>query len=162
MGPSGFKPTLMTGTATTIPILLFFIFEEEYMTDELTVFIPLLIGILYILILITLIIASFIDPGIIRRFDIKNIAIKERYNMDKQRIASRIFHLGHIMTYKYCYTCGIIRPNRSTHCAECNNCVERLDHHCPWIGHCAGKRNYIYFFIFLTFCQLFLLNGFPL
>ena len=154
MGPSGFKPTLMTGTATTIPILLFFIFEAEYMTDELTVFIPLLIGILYILILITLIIASFIDPGIIRRFDIKNIAIKERYNMDKQRIASRIFHLGHIMTYKYCYTCGIIRPNRSTHCAECNNCVERLDHHCPWIGHCAGKRNYIYFFIFLTLINI--------
>ena len=74
--------------------------------------------------------------------------------MDKQRIVSRIFQLGHIMTYKYCYTCGIIRPNRSTHCAECNNCVERLDHHCPWIGHCAGKRNYIYFFIFLTLINI--------
>ena len=154
MGPSSFKPTLMTGTATTIPIILFFIFEAEYMSDELTVFIPILIGILYILILINLIIASFIDPGIIRRFDIKNIQIKEQYGMDKNRIASRIFHLGHIMTYKYCYTCGIIRPNRSTHCAECNNCVERLDHHCPWIGHCAGKRNYIYFFIFLTLINI--------
>ena len=154
MGPSSFKPTLMTGTATTIPIILFFFFEAEYMTDELTVFIPILIGILYILILINLLTASFIDPGIIRRFDIKNIAIKEQYDMDKQRIVSRIFQLGHIMTYKYCYTCGIIRPNRSTHCAECNNCVERLDHHCPWIGHCAGKRNYIYFFIFLTLINI--------
>ena len=151
-GPSNFKPTLMTGTAITIGTLLFLIFESDYLNDEITVFIPILISILYLLIIVLLIIASFCDPGIIRKFYInKQLNNKER---DNQKVVGKIFHLGHIMSYKYCYTCGIIRPNRSTHCSECNNCVERLDHHCPWMGNCAGKRNYIYFFIFLTLLNI--------
>ena len=152
-GPSGFKPTLMTGMAITIPIILFFIFEADYLSDELTAFIPVLITILYIIILVNLILATFCDPGIIRKFYIQNNNINEK-EKNKKRIISRIFHLGKIINYKYCYTCGIMRPIKSTHCGVCNNCVERLDHHCPWIGNCTGKRNYIYFFIFLALINL--------
>ena len=152
-GPSGFKPTLMTATAITIPIILFFIFEADYLSDELTAFIPVLITILYIIILVNLILATFCDPGVIRKFYIQNNNINEK-DKNNKRIISRIFHLGKIISYKYCYTCGIMRPIKSTHCGVCNNCVERLDHHCPWIGNCAGKRNYIYFFIFLALINL--------
>ena len=150
-GPCSFRPTLMTGCALTVPTILFLSFNFQFMKNELSIIIPIIILIIYILSLIFLLIASFIDPGIIRRFNI-NIDHNDYFNFVRKE--SKIFHLGYVLNYKYCPSCGIIRPNRSTHCHDCNNCVERLDHHCPWIGNCAGKRNYKFFFIFLILLNI--------
>ena len=56
---------------------------------------------------------------------------------------------GRLVKIKYCYSCFIYRPPRTVHCAACGCCIERLDHHCPWIGTCVGKRNYKYFILFM-------------
>ncbi|KAI6782577.1 Palmitoyltransferase-like protein [Emericellopsis cladophorae] len=51
---------------------------------------------------------------------------------------------------KHCRTCNIWRPPRAHHCRLCDNCIETHDHHCVWLNNCVGKRNYRYFFVFVT------------
>jgi len=52
--------------------------------------------------------------------------------------------------YTICPDCVVRRPARSRHCQCCDRCVEKFDHHCPWLSNCVGARNLGLFYLFLA------------
>ena len=104
-------------------------------------------SILYIIEVYSTIKGGCTDPGILPR---QNADIY--YTTSKPNLKYRIN--GHIMKLNYCYSCSLFRPPRTSHCAICDNCVERFDHHCLWLGTCVGKRNYKYFYFLIGFLNL--------
>ena len=150
MGPSSFRPTLISFFIVTLPVTLFISYNSKFYKEKLSIFIPLISFLIYIITIILLMITSFCDSGILLRFELENHIIEDRKHV-------KIFQLGFIREYKYCTSCKIIRPGRSSHCGDCDNCVEKFDHHCPWIGGCVGKRNYKYFYFFLLILNILII-----
>ena len=99
-------------------------------------------SLLYIVHIYSMIKGGCTDPGILPRQNDDLYYSTCRINM-RYRVG------GHIVKYNYCYSCYLFRPPRTSHCAVCDNCVERFDHHCLWLGTCIGKKNYKYFYALL-------------
>jgi len=144
---------LVIGTST-----LFFAVDCPYLATEITPAIPVVSGVLFIFVLSNLLKTSLSDPGIIPRASLAEAESIER-EIEQPGVGQayrppprtkEIQVKGQPMKLKYCFTCKIFRPPRASHCSICDNCVERFDHHCPWVGNCVGKRNYRYFYLFLV------------
>mmetsp|Transcript_17121 Transcript_17121/g.28879 ORF Transcript_17121/g.28879 Transcript_17121/m.28879 type:complete len:326 (+) Transcript_17121:2768-3745(+) len=82
------------------------------------------------------IVLACVDPGY----------LKNRSQIDfMQRL--KIFDSSQL-----CPECETIRTSRSRHCIICHRCVDRYDHHCPWINNCVGVRNHNVFLLYIL-CQ---------
>ena len=68
--------------------------------------------------------------------------------------------LQFIDSTQLCPDCCTIRTSRSRHCSVCNHCVERFDHHCPWINNCVGLRNHNSFLFYILFQTALVLTVF--
>jgi len=129
-----------------VPSLLWQIKTGPFFSDRYSPIIPILVELFQIASVAFLLCTAFSDPGIMPRLKDKDALGREKFPPRHHDLVLR----GHNFKIKYCMTCSIYRPPRCTHCAVCDNCIERFDHHCPWIGNCIGKRNYWLFFTFVT------------
>jgi hypothetical protein len=68
--------------------------------------------------------------------------------------------LATIDSTSLCADCCTIRTSRSRHCSICGHCVERFDHHCPWVNNCVGVGNHMPFYFFIVSMFLTLLVDF--
>lgn len=74
-----------------------------------------------------------------------------------QEVCTEYLNLLRMGEFKQiCVICRSRRRLRSHHCKECGRCVDRLDHHCPWIDNCVGLKNQrsFYWFILVLFAAL--------
>ena len=128
-------------TAPYLLMLIILILEK----DNLSIIYPIIItSTLYLIELVSTLLGGCSDPGIIARQ-------RMDYYYNTNRPTLKYVINGHVYSLNYCYSCSAYRPPRTSHCSLCDNCVERFDHHCLWLGTCIGKRNYRYFY-FLTTC----------
>jgi palmitoyltransferase ZDHHC9/14/18 len=149
------------------PVAIFCVFVARKLIDEFEdhwgVSIMVAVIVLAVLDLFLLLLTSGRDPGIIPRNahppepeDFEG-SIETGAGQTPQLRMPRVKDVivnGITVKIKYCDTCMLYRPPRCSHCSICNNCVEKFDHHCPWVGQCIGLRNYRFFFMFILCATL--------
>ncbi|KAF7708746.1 hypothetical protein HF521_017803 [Silurus meridionalis] len=141
----------LTLSLIVLTTTLFFIFDCPFLMDHLTICIPVIAGLLFLLVIITLLRTSFTDPGILPRALPDEAADIER-QIDNCGSATyrppprtkEILINGQLVKLKYCFTCKMFRPPRTSHCSLCDNCVAQL----PLFLHFIVSLSFLISFIF--------------
>ena len=71
-------------------------------------------------------------------------------------LANKILFSGYISNYLFLLLVNPGIPGKENYQ---DIFINNYDHHCPWIGKCVGKYNFIIFYLFLILLLLFILNG---
>eukprot|EP00095_Tigriopus_kingsejongensis_P001039 maker-scaffold397_size184017-snap-gene-0.37 protein:Tk01039 transcript:maker-scaffold397_size184017-snap-gene-0.37-mRNA-1 annotation:"palmitoyltransferase zdhhc17-like" len=128
------------------PLTLYLATKFWIFTTWLTVFCPLVPGwtMLIFAVLCSLLWYAFLrtwknDPGL------------SPIRTGSERLAAMVAvaEEGSLNYQNFCSTCLIPKEPRSKHCAACNHCVRKFDHHCPWVGNCIGQGNHREFILYL-------------
>jgi hypothetical protein len=149
---------------------LYFLLALPFYSEKVHPLVPLVGVFFFVLATSCLCLACWSDPGIIPRREVilaegSASRLKEELGYDvlgvpadnqeaadavEQDYLVKVPRELRSQGYRWCTTCKIVRPPRASHCADCDNCVLRFDHHCPFVNNCVGQRNYFFFMGFTT------------
>uniref|UniRef100_A0AC34RFU5 Palmitoyltransferase n=1 Tax=Panagrolaimus sp. JU765 TaxID=591449 RepID=A0AC34RFU5_9BILA len=105
----------------------------------------------------------FTDPGFVpihkmTQDEVDRFHRRERLNSDDDEYTSEsgeemLMRQNHFVgkDWTICTRCQSFRPPRAHHCRICNRCVQKMDHHCPWVANCVGQNTQKYFLQFILF-----------
>ncbi|KAF2104395.1 zf-DHHC-domain-containing protein [Rhizodiscina lignyota] len=150
---------IATGILALLPAGLFFGFSAPWLWLNVSPAIPIIFAYIFLICISSFLHASATDPGILPRnlHPFPPSAPNEDPltlgppTTEWTMVVSAISASAAMeVPTKYCKSCNIWRPPRAHHCRVCDNCVETQDHHCVWLNNCVGRRNYRYFFAFVT------------
>ena len=127
---------------TVLVITIPFVLTEIILVNLESYYMMVFHCIFFAIILFSIFKGGCTDPGIVPR--------QLGSNKNFKSISYNVVINGSLMKLNYCHTCSIFKPPRTSHCKICDNCCQRFDHHCLWLGTCVGNRNYKYFFLLIT------------
>lgn len=157
---------IFTGILILVPAVLFWCYEAKWLWHHVSPAPVIIFSYMWMLTFMFFIRASTSDPGVLPR----NIHIPLKVDKTTKEFGPAVpeeyYNIISVPYYqndskgitrsndasinlKYCPTCHIWKPARTSHCNVCNCCVLHHDHHCKFLNNCVGPRNYQFFLWFL-------------
>ena len=153
------------GLPACLIILIYNFIHSTFMINKLIIntknfIIILIISIILFSLQISLtLFTALLDPG----------SFLPNYGEDKSDTSEAKLMIATIKGNDYflnfCYTCLNAKDLRVYHCPDCDLCILRHDHHCPWLSTCIGLNNHKHFiiliiinFIYFVYNMIVLMN----
>ncbi|GLC42428.1 hypothetical protein PLESTB_001097600 [Pleodorina starrii] len=142
-GPN-WKASIGTALVISAPAVIYLAFVAPFMGFHVHMVILVISCILPVLAVWFLMLTACRDPGIIPRQE-----PDQEYLTTVKPRTKEVFVNNQRVVIRYNDTCHFYQPPRAHHCSVNDNCIERFDHHCPWVGTTIGLRNYRTFLLFV-------------